>query len=288
MVLIRFRNTEDAQRLYALLVCQKAPVCEVELTESPETMIRIECSSHHNMRCIHTWFIPTLTSFILSHIENRWMREMIRELFYFTYVEEQEQILSIANLILDGRREDNFYKQLLTQMKQRVQVIEDSLKNFITPHISFSFESFLHFRLKEYRDLLLTTVEMAIDEYKLEQEYQTFVEQLRHYVASTPPLFNELHVIEGEGYEVFLSSMERVDDDILRVVINEGMWDIQGFDAGSSILAPIVSVAPQILHYYTNNEESGVVQTLTNVFQEKIRIYPKVKWDMKKESQIQS
>lgn len=38
----------------------------------------------------------------------------------------------------------------------------------------------------------------------------------------------------------------------------------------SSILAPLVSIAPNIIYLYTDDIDDGMIQTIQNVFQERI------------------
>ena len=48
---------------------------------------------------------------------------------------------------------------------------------------------------------LRSYVEAAIDEYKMEQEYQTFIQSLRDYVMSKEPMLDHVHIVH-DGYFV--------------------------------------------------------------------------------------
>ena len=57
------------------------------------------------------------------------------------------------------------------------------------------------FRLAKYYERLRSYVEAAIDEYKMEQEYQTFIQSLRDYVMSKEPMLDHVHIVH-DGYFV--------------------------------------------------------------------------------------
>ncbi|WLR50175.1 putative sporulation protein YtxC [Bacillus tianshenii] len=288
MIAIHFRKGEEAASFYdALRLVKKKQDFEIERHFSPENIIRIHCGGQ-SVRGLHTWLIPIMRTFIVTTVENRWMQQMIRQMFYFTDEEEQEQILSIARSLLDGEKEDVIYQQRISKQRTHIDLIEEALQNFLTPNISFSFESFLHFRLKEYQERLFVTVEAAIDEYKLEQEYQAFVEHLRHYLSEKPPLYWELHVVDEEEFQVFLPSGSVIERERLLQLIDEELWRMNDLDAGASVIAPLISIAPARLYIYTNEPDRGVVRTLQNIFLERISIHAKRNWGSLKQTRIDS
>lgn len=64
-----------------------------------------------------------------------------------------------------------------------------------------SFDSFSKFRLKELQERLLQIVDLAIDEYKMEQEYQMFIHMLREYLASREQKMKAIHLYAtGDGF----------------------------------------------------------------------------------------
>lgn len=276
MISIQFRRKEEAQQLYERLVSNEHAQYSVEWNSSPKNIIRIKCDAL--MCSLHTSLIPIMTEFIIAAVESRWMCTMIRQMFYFTDEEEQEQILSIARSLLEGEREDKVYNQKVNSSRTRKQLIEGALDNFLTSQVSFVFESFLHFRLKEYRERLMITVEAAIDEYKLEQEYQAFIEQLRYYLSQKHSLYWELHVVAQENFEIFLPSGTRFEQERLLMLIDDEVWKMNELDANLSIIAPLISIAPAQLYIYTNEPDNGVVRTLQNIFLERVSILDKEKW----------
>ncbi|MCT8137416.1 hypothetical protein H1D32_06450 [Anaerobacillus sp. CMMVII] len=142
---------------------------------------------------------PVLTEILKKHVietkEDIWLLDVIQNIFYYDVPEEQSQILAMAKSILAGERLElpNVKKMFFTE-----KMIHDAFTNFLTRDINFCYESFLTFRLRGYLDKLIDCVEMAIDEFQLEQEYQNLVENFRFYLKKRTPKLTCVHlVIDG-------------------------------------------------------------------------------------------
>lgn len=63
--------------------------------------------------------------------------------------------------------------------------------------------SFQTFRLGNYYEQLREYVEAAIDEYKMEQEYQNFIQTLRDYVTSNTPRMEKVHIVHDGTFTLW-------------------------------------------------------------------------------------
>ena len=98
----------------------------------------------------------------------------------------------MAHEILKGRRKG--VAQDLTRNAFE-SYIKSSLNNWLCDPLSFSFSSYIRFRLRTYREMVAKLAEVAIDEYKMEQEYQMFIETLRQQVSSRKSRLSCVHLI---------------------------------------------------------------------------------------------
>ncbi|KHF28789.1 YtxC-like family protein [Anoxybacillus sp. BCO1] len=102
------------------------------------------------------------------------------------------------------------------------------------------------FRLKPYYDRLMHYVELAIDEYKLEQEYQSFVQLLREIVVSRQPQMSILHLVyENETFQFFDDQFFHLSPQQLKQFIDRRLMVSQPMYIDTSVLAPLVSIAPE-------------------------------------------
>ncbi|HZG60782.1 MAG TPA: putative sporulation protein YtxC [Anoxybacillus sp.] len=269
MIKIYFEQTNDAEKLFAVLKAYKnePSLC---FTYDGDKRITIHIDKKA-MEMIQTIVIPAMTNFITRFIEDRLLLSIIFHDFHYKNVEEQQQILQLAHSFIDGERYD--YRNGKQQTESREAFIKQALTEFLSDDISFSFESFLYFRLRKYKERLLHYVELAIDEYKLEQEYQNFIQTLRDCLVSRPAKLSIIHLLHKEStftfYDEYFCEISAKE---LRKLIDRTLIINQPMYIDSSVLAPLVSIAPKTIYLYTGNSDDGMVQTIQNIFQERLKL----------------
>ncbi|WP_102345324.1 putative sporulation protein YtxC [Bacillus sp. Marseille-P3661] len=277
MITIQFREKKDAIIFYHQLKQFKhenAYNVDAQVIYEPEVLVKINLDKSYDTLIVNV-IIPVLVQYILKVIEVRWMKEMIRNMFYFSDEEEQRQIMSVARSIIDGESHESSYISKDIELT-REKMIEHALKNFLTKSVSFSFDAFLQFRLKDYRFRLLQYIEAAIDEYKLEQEYQNFIENLRSYVYRKEPLIDTIHLTFNKGSFTFYDNhFVELSSDHLKFIIDEQLMYMEDLDTESLVIAPLISIAPRIIYLYTDHLDYGLIQTIQNIFLERVVIRPK-------------
>ena len=107
--------------------------------------------------------------------------QIASELDKGTEISFKIQILQLAHSIMEGELEG---LPLNKDDTPREHYIIQELQAICLEENVFSIRSFMTFRLAKYYERLRSYVEAAIDEYKMEQEYQTFIQSLRDYVMS--------------------------------------------------------------------------------------------------------
>ncbi len=266
MIYIVFQDGQDAQRLFTELNKAPQPYGKLLYDDKTITIFFHEQDVAH-MRAL---FIPIFTSCIIRAFEARWILSIISRTFFYENEEEQQQILQLACSFIEGERYD--YRLRKKANISREQLIAQSLHECLHEGL-FSFESLMTFRLKPYYDRLMHYVELAIDEYKLEQEYQAFVHMLREIVALRQPQMNALHVLYEHGsFQFFDERFVYLSPQQLKQWIDRRLMVSQPMYIDTSVLAPLVSIAPEKIWIYTDVTDVGMIQTIQNVFQERIEL----------------
>ncbi|WP_408007155.1 sporulation protein YtxC [Pseudalkalibacillus sp. A8] len=224
---------------------------------------------------------PTILLFLAKHIirtrEDAWILRILENNFYFTDIDEQLQILSIAQSLIEGNSENI---PLVSKFPSREDMIVDALEDFFDSEMIFSYESFLQFRLKPYRELLTKYIECAIDEFKYEQEYQDFINQLRQFVKSRVSLFSTVHLKhERNQFRIYNEHYyELTKQDIEQLTKGKGKAHLQSI--ASDLLKILIEIAPERIYLYTDVEDDSMNRTIQNVFQERVRILPNRKFSV--------
>jgi putative sporulation protein YtxC len=263
---ISFRNELDAKTVF-LSIHEKNPESDSILSLHKEKIV-VESK---DIVFYKNTIVPVLKGFISKIKEREWLVSILENSFYYKDEEEHEQILSILQSILQGERQDI---PNLPPIREREENLDTIIQAFFLEPVSFSFDSFLTFRLKKYFDILQVYLEAAIDEYKLEQEYQTFIYQLRELLASTESKLKEVHLVYQYQFDFYDDAHNQIHKNQLIKYMNRTHFNNYSYYIDSVVLAPLVSIAPEKLYLYTDNTDHQLVETIRNIFDERAVILP--------------
>lgn len=268
---IHFDKASEAEKLFWLLNERKRDACPLFHAAYDGNKIVAVYIYGDEKHVLETYIIPAMTAFVQSVLEDRLLLSIISGVFYFRDREEQQQILALAHSFLDGERRD--YQKGAEFAASRMALLREACASFLRDGLSFSFSSFVTFRLKPYIERLEHYVGLAIDEYKLEQEYQTFVQMLRECLVGRTPQWPRLYLVHDPPHFVFYDRHRReLSAAEVKQLIDRHLVVSQPMYIDSSVLAPLVSLAPAEIELYTDHPDDGMVQTLQNVFQERLRL----------------
>ncbi|MCM3767232.1 putative sporulation protein YtxC [Neobacillus niacini] len=196
-----------------------------------------------------------------------WFREILMNQFYFEDFEEQQQILEILYSIMDGQREDlsHFLKDSVEEPN-----VKEAIEHVLQENVSFSFDSFVKFRLRSYLELLESYVEISIDEYKMEQEYQMFVQMLRDFLANREPKMEKLHLLFDDEITFYNEELQEIKRGELTKMIDRRLLVNHPVYVDSASIAPLLSLAPTAIFLYVKDEDAPLVRTIKNIFEERV------------------
>ncbi|WP_462412455.1 putative sporulation protein YtxC [Neobacillus sp. Marseille-QA0830] len=198
-----------------------------------------------------------------------WFQEIISEQFYFKEAEEQQQIMEILYSILEGQRED---LSMFIKDKNEDPKIKEAIDHIFKDQVTFSFDSFVKFRLRSYLQHLERYVEISIDEYKMEQEYQMFVQMLRDFLADREPKADVLHLLLDEEITFYNQQLKEIKRSELTKMIDRKLLVNHPIYVDSATIAPLLSLAPTSIFLYTRDKEAPLVRTIKNIFEERVII----------------
>ena len=269
MVEIIFHNRIDAIRFYNHL--------QKWLKHGPDYKNILLIEDRHIVKIlndlaasgIHEVVKNAFYEFITNIKRDEWLRDILKNHYYFEDADEQQQILDILYSILDGQRED---LSILLKETNIEPIIREAISTCLHDDVSFSFDSFLKFRLRSYLQLLENYVEISIDEYKMEQEYQMFVHMLRDFLADRVPKMNVLHLLLDDDITFFNEQFVEIKRGELAKMIDRKLLVNHPVYIDSASIAPLLSLAPTKIFLYTKNAEAPLVRTIKNIFEERVMI----------------
>lgn len=211
-----------------------------------------------------------LSRYIIDRYEKKWLLEIIEKSFLYSDAEEKAAIVNIVGAIFSGEKNDVPEAELLPD---RRRLIADSLEEVLNAYGVLSFTSMLTFRLTAYRENLRRVVEIAIDEYKLEQEYQVFIDKLRRIIHAYKPLCERIEVIDGTPFRLY-DDRQRPISNIQSVRSFYPLLKQWGIEAEPSMILSLIALAPRQVIVYTNRPEHGMMKTLARVFEDRVCFLP--------------
>jgi putative sporulation protein YtxC len=269
LVEIIFQNKEDVNKLYSKLTSQILFCDEILLFEERQTLkINVGMLDEHFKGMVTDVFYE----FILKTKRDDWLRQILLEQFYYEDIDEQQHILEIIYSIIDGENEE--LAEFIGEQFEECGV-KDAVSDLIQDsNIAFSFEAFVKFRLRGYLEKLLKYVEIAIDEYKMEQEYQVFIQTLREFLHSRQEKVDQLHLVYNEEPIFFNEEFEEIKKAEIARMIDRKLLSNHPVYVDSVTIAPLLSIAPKQIYLYTSNSEEPLIRTIKNIFEERVVVKP--------------
>ncbi|TSB48018.1 putative sporulation protein YtxC [Alkalicoccobacillus porphyridii] len=277
MIAIHFEEKLDCSKLYQELanyVQKYQPLglgVDLELENEAVLYVKYEDVQVSFYDSFHPLLASVLTEFVVNSKEEEWLLTIIEQMFYFTDQDEQHQILSIAKAVLEGERSDLPDIQMFFNRKE---FIYQAFAANIEEDTSFYYEPFLTFRLREYGELLIDCVEMAIDEYMLEQDYQNMLENCRQHLRKTTPKVNCLYIVHEDTFTIYDQQFRELTKEEILYYLEEELVFEEGADLQDIMISPLVSMAPKTIHLFTDSPENGIVLSVQAIFEERLHIYP--------------
>jgi putative sporulation protein YtxC len=266
---ICFEEKNDAVYVYRQLTKRTESLYKetsVYLNEQKVVIHIPLCESNY----IEKILLPVLLYFIMNVKQNEWIHTILKEKFFYEEQEECHQILHMAHEILKERRKG--VASDLTRQKFE-SYIASSLNDWLCDPLSFSFSSYVRFRLRTYREMVTKLAEVAIDEYKMEQEYQIFIETLRQQVSSRKSRLSCVHLIFDESFIFYDDKGRRLKQEKLVQYIDEELLKKQDVYIDTKVIAPLLSISPKKIYLYTKEQDHNMIVTLRNVFQERVELH---------------
>jgi putative sporulation protein YtxC len=271
LIEIHFRNKEDAESLCFFLQ-QQLPdksIGEYTLHFEDSHIVRCRNKSSRKEELIQ-WTKRGLCRFIMKVKLNDWLKEILAT-YYYRDEEEQQQIIDIVHSILDGKNvELNAFLPKMS-LKDHLFVL---IHEWFREQSVFSFDHFIKFRLSSLINELEKYVELSLDEYKMEQEYQVFIQRLRDFVFNRPPKLTKLHLLFDEGITFFNEGFAELKRSELIGMIDRRLLINHPVYVDSVTIAPLLSIAPANIYLYTNDFEQPLIRTIQNIFEERVSCKP--------------
>ena len=271
MAEIIFQNKDDSEKFYHHLLNELGITVNESIIIHNEDRYIVKINDQQLAKNQMEKVKAAFCQFILTIKRDDWFRSILQERYFYTDPYEVQQIMEIVYSILDGQRED-----LAAFLKRTIEdeQIKEAVDHVFQENISLQFESFSKFRLRSYFEVLENYVGISIDEYKMEQEYQMFVQTLRDFLKNRKAQIPVLHLLFDEEITFFYADFTEIKRAELVKMIDRKLLFNHPVYIDSASIAPLLSIAPTQIFFYAKDPEAPLVRTIKNIFEERVIFKP--------------
>lgn len=216
------------------------------------------------------------------HRERSWLTDIIRNCYYFT---DDDEVAHIYELCCSFMDEPDAWGEDHPSSHRHRQALDRLTKAFeeaLGQGKGFAFDSIIKFRLQRFYDELIEVVGEAIDEYKREQDYQSYIQHLREYLQVTPSKVEALTIVQSQPFIFYSQKGHRYAlEEIERLTADHPLY-LFGLGKDELDLTPIMALAPDKLSIYGNDPSDPKTLTVMNIFQERAEFLPLTKFPFKR------
>lgn len=212
----------------------------------------------------------TCTKLFIKNKESHYIQDILRKKFLFSNSEEIAKITEITHAILD--KDNPYYEEKIHDHQLR-----DTLMTIFLMHLNeeeIHYNSIVHFRLHHYLDELTEVVGFAIDEYKREEDYQSFVHTLREFVKNREPTHEIIHVIQNEPLQFYQDNGIQITQEEMSRMKQEFPLFMLGLPDDDWNISPLIVLSPNKIYMYGENINAPYTHSIMNIFQERIEFLP--------------
>lgn len=273
MAEITFQNKEDASQFHKYIQHQvQTKSLNEKITLLNEDDHKAKVKIDRDILELVEASKAAFLQFIIKIKLHDWFKMILKEKYFYEDEDEIQQILEIIHSIIEGERED---LEALIHDSNMNQQMEKAVSQIFDEQHSFSFDSFVRFRMRSYMEQLEKYVEISIDEYKMEQEYQMFIQTLRQFLTDRTPKYNQLHLLFEDGVTFFDEHFSEIRRAELVRMIDRKLLSNHPVYIDSVTIAPLLSITPSAIYLYVDDVEEPLVRTIQNIFEERVRLRSK-------------
>ena len=207
-------------------------------------------------------FKQMFSKYIVQVIQKEWLRTTLKHTFYYEDECEMTAILQIASDLCDHKRKE---LHTFVRLDEKDALLNQAVDELMEYDGFLVFESFVRFRLRAYFEQIQQILEISIDEYKLEQQYQDDIYFLQNELAKNQSKLKKVYLLLNNEPMLY-------DGNFLPISTDLSYQSHPTIVIDQTIIAPLLSMAPEQIIVLTSNRERPIIFTLTKIFEERLQL----------------
>lgn len=155
--------------------------------------------------------------------------------------------------------------------RSREQIIETAVLSYLQEYRTMILDGFVHFRLKEYLSYLDNVIDIAVNQFIIEKEYNEFINLLRIYVDTKTTDCKLLHLIYINGESILLDDNKNIVSVSDNIFNAKYLSDIS-FSSNDFALNTLLTLLPAKIEIHLIGEEDEFINTIKLIFDNRVSI----------------
>lgn len=190
-------------------------------------------------------------------------------------VEADATVEHILQLTEHVSGDDYFLQKIFPKARSVRRAIYQVISDYVAEERKIYFDAMIRFHFWAFRRKCVRLVGYAIDEWKREEAHQLYIEHLRTFVRHRPVVRRRIHVLTGaDGVTFYEEDGQRLSQADLECLMEDYPLYVVGLDKKEQIISPIITLAPEQILLYADDAVEGSIQTIMDVFQERVSHLP--------------
>lgn len=207
-----------------------------------------------------------LTNCIIDFYENNLICKIINYNYFYFDNFEKNIIKSNCTEAISSDYSSNI---------ERKESIYSNVFNYLSASKNinnFVLDGFVNFRISEYISYLDTIVDLAVNKFIIDREYNDFINLLKAYIESKPATIDIVHLIYTNSAPILLDKNRDLIDFSTNNIVNTTYLSDISFSACDYILNTLLGLLPEKIVIHLITEEDDFIASLKLIFSTKIVI----------------
>lgn len=216
----------------------------------------------NNLSQFYNYLCDILLDTILKFYEPNKLKELINiNYFYFSDFEKQS-ILNNCNELLNSE---------FSKREDANQLIYIELLKYVIENKSVYLDGFVNFRLYKYIELLDEIVDLSVNAFIIEREYNEFISLLKLYIDSKESSIDLIHLIYMNNESILIDDEKNIIS-VDKNILNAAYLSDISFSSNDFTLNTLLSILPQKIIIHIIDKEDEFINTLKLIFGNKVSI----------------